>query len=118
MGDIVTTHTTLGGTQDPTGVDVGHHSCTDNEARVRNSPRKPDRCYYCGLRVHLPIARDDDRRLKPLALTYAEAGRLISRSGRTIRRMVERGDLAGLEGHALVSYRSLEEWVAGRMTAR
>lgn len=52
-------------------------------------------------------------RLRPLAVSYKTAGRLIDRSARTIRRMVDRGELEALKGKALVCFASLEEWVAG-----
>lgn len=51
----------------------------------------------------------------PLALSYKSAGERIDRSARTIRRMVNRGELVGLRGQALVSYASLVAWVEARM---
>lgn len=50
----------------------------------------------------------------PLALSYKSAGERIDRSARTIRRMVNRGELVGLKGQALVSYASLVAWVEAR----
>ena len=52
--------------------------------------------------------------LEPLAVCYKRAGYLIDRSSRTIRRMVDRGELVGIRGHALVEYKSLVNWVEER----
>lgn len=52
--------------------------------------------------------------MKPLALRYEDAGQLIGRSSRTIRRMVDRGELIGLKEVALVEYASLVAWVEER----
>lgn len=48
---------------------------------------------------------------RPLAVSFKTAGAMIDRSSRTIKRMVERGDLVELPGYALVTYDSLETWV-------
>lgn len=55
--------------------------------------------------------------LTPLAVSYKRAGELIDRSSRTIRRMVDRGELLGLQGQALVSYPSLVDWVEQRLSS-
>lgn len=47
----------------------------------------------------------------PLAVSFKTAGSLIDRSSRTIKRMVDRGDLDDLPGYNLVTYASLESWV-------
>ena len=52
-----------------------------------------------------------DLPLKPLAVRYEVAGQMIDRSARTIRRMVDRGELVGLKGLALVEVASIEAWV-------
>ena len=52
-----------------------------------------------------------DLPLKPLAVRYEVAGWMIDRSARTIRRMVDRGELVGLKGLALVEVASIEAWV-------
>jgi len=62
----------------------------------------------------LPLNRTM-RPTRPLALSYKSAGERIDRSARTIRRMVNRGELVGLKGQALVSYPSLVAWVEARM---
>lgn len=62
--------------------------------------------------TNLPVYSEAPR--KPLAIRYAEAGQLISRSPRTIRRMIDRGELIGLRDVALVDYASLEAWVSER----
>ena len=55
-----------------------------------------------------------DLPLKPLAVRYERAGQMIDRSARTIRRMVDRGELVGLKGLALVEVASIEAWVEER----
>lgn len=47
----------------------------------------------------------------PLTVSFKTAGSLIDRSSRTIKRMVDRGDLDDLPGYNLVTYASLESWV-------
>jgi len=47
----------------------------------------------------------------PLTVSFKTAGSLIDRSSRTIKRMVDRGDLDDLPGYNLVTYASLENWV-------
>lgn len=73
---------------------------SDNEARGDRSMSKPPPY------VEVPM--------KPLALRYEDAGQLIGRSSRTIRRMVDRGELIGLKEVALVEYASLVAWVEER----
>ena len=73
---------------------------SDNEARGDKSMSKPPPY------IEVPM--------KPLAIRYEDAGKLIGRSPRTIRRMIDRGELTGLRGVALVEYASVEAWVKER----
>lgn len=65
-------------------------------------------CEESGQRL---IAVEASALRRPLAVSFKTAGEMIDRSSRTIKRMVERGDLVELPGYALVTYDSLETWV-------
>lgn len=55
--------------------------------------------------------KHEDVDFKPLAVSFGKAGRLIDRSPRTIKRMVDRGDLEVVSGERLIIYASLEDWL-------
>lgn len=59
----------------------------------------------------------EQRKGRPLAMTYERAGAEISRSSKTISRMVQRGELMSIRGEGrsrLIATAELERWISER----